>query len=108
MTSPKQCGARCDECPLGPNGALQKDEWRPVMGEFHSGAKILALGEAPRAEDINYGRPVMGSAAGEWSRFLATAGMNRSHVDLDNVIACKPPGKEGGAWNRMEKSRSAE
>lgn len=103
-TNPKQCGARCDECPLGPNGALQKDEWRPVMGEFHPGAKILALGEAPRAEDINHGRPVMGTAAGEWSRFLATAGMNRSHVDLDNVIACKPPGKVGGAWGRMEKS----
>ena len=103
-SNPKQCGARCDECPLGPNGALQKDEWRPVMGEFHPKAKILALGEAPRAEDINHGRPIMGTAAGEWSRFLATAGMNRSHVDLDNVIACKPPGKEGGAWNRMEKS----
>jgi uracil-DNA glycosylase len=103
-TNPKQCGARCDECPLGPNGALQKDEWRPVVGEFHPGAKILALGEAPRAEDIMQGRPLMGSAAGEWARFLATAGLNRSHVDLDNVIACKPSGKDGGAWNRMEKS----
>mgnify|MGYP003132128529 FL=1 len=102
--NPKQCGARCDECPLGPNGALQKDEWRPVTGEFHPGAKILALGEAPRAEDVRSGRPLMGSAASEWSRFLAAAGINRSHVDLDNVIACKPPGKEGGAWNRMEKS----
>ena len=101
---PKECGARCDECPLGPNGALQKDEWRPVTGEFHPGAKILALGEAPRAEDVRSGRPIMGSAASEWSRFLATAGLNRSHVDLENVIACKPPGKEGGAWNRMEKS----
>mgnify|MGYP003639992199 FL=1 len=103
-TNPKQCGARCDECPLGPNGALQKDEWRPVMGEFHPGAKILALGEAPRSEDARSGRPLMGTAAAEWSRFLATAGLNRSHVDLDNVIACKPPGKEGGAWTRMEKS----
>ena len=103
-TNPKQCGARCDECPLGPNGALQKDEWRPVTGEFHPGAKILALGEAPRAEDVRSGRPLMGNAASEWSRFLATAGLNRSHVDLENVIACKPPGKEGGAWNRMEKS----
>ena len=103
-TNPKHCGALCDECPLGPNGALQKDEWRPVVGEFHPGAKILALGEAPRAEDIMQGRPLMGSAAGEWARFLATAGLNRSHVDLDNVIACKPSGKEGGAWNRMEKS----
>ena len=103
-TNPKQCGARCDECPLGPNGALQKDEWRPVMGEFHPGAKILALGEAPRAEEARSGRPLMGTAASEWSRFLATAGLNRSHVDLDNVIACKPPGKEGGAWTRMEKS----
>ena len=103
-TNPKQCGARCDECPLGPNGALQKDEWRPVTGEFHPGAKILALGEAPRAEDVRSGRPLMGNAASEWSRFLAAAGLNRSHVDLENVIACKPPGKEGGAWNRMEKS----
>ena len=103
-SNPKQCGARCDECPLGPDGALQKDEWRPVTGEFHPGAKILALGEAPRAEDVRSGRPIMGSAASEWSRFLATAGLNRSHVDLENVIACKPPGKEGGAWNRMEKS----
>ena len=74
------------------------------MGEFHPGAKILALGEAPRADDVRQGRPIMGTAASEWSRFLATAGLNRSHVDLDNVIACKPSGKEGGAWNRMEKS----
>jgi len=103
-TTPKQCGARCDECPLGPNGALQKDEWRPVMGEFHSGARILALSDAPRGEDLQVGRPLMGNAAHEWSSALSTSELNRSHIDLDHVIACKPPGKAGGAWGRMEKS----
>ena len=101
---PKECGARCDECPLGPNGELQKDEWRPVNGEYHAGASVIAIAEAPGPEELQHGRPMVGRAGGEWAAALAAANQRRIDIDLDHVIACKPPGQESGAWRRMEKS----
>ena len=101
---PKSCGARCDECPLGPRGVLHKDEWRPVSGEFHDGASVIAIAEAPGPDEVQHGRPLVGRSGGEWGTALAMANRRRTDVDLDHVIACKPPGQESGAWRRMEKS----
>ena len=100
---PRDHGARCDECPLGPNGELRKEEWQPVGPEIHPGATVLAVAEAPGPDEVIHGRPLVGRAGGEWGQALAACGKRRTDVDLDNVICCKPPGQSSGAWRRLDK-----
>ena len=40
---PRTCGARCDECPLGPNGTFRSGHWQPVAPELHDGATVIAI-----------------------------------------------------------------
>ena len=103
---PRDCGARCGECPLGPTGVLRKDkddDWSPVGPELHPQAKVLAVAESPGPEDVQYGRPLMGRAGGAWAAALAAAARSRVEVDLVTVIGCQPPGQPSGAWSRMTK-----
>lgn len=100
---PRACGARCDECPLGPDGPLRKDPWAPVGAEIHQGATVLAVAESPGPEEAIHGRPLVGPSGGEWNHALASVNKHRMDVDLDNVISCKPPGQASGAWRRMSK-----
>ena len=101
---PQNFGARCDLCPLGPNGCLSdKEEWRPVGPETHSGATTLAICESPDAEEVQRGRPLSGRSGTEWQTTLALNGKRRPDVDLTYVIECKPPGQASGAWSRMDK-----
>jgi uracil-DNA glycosylase len=68
----------------------------------HGGdATIAAVLEAPKADDVKYGRPLAGLDGGEWTSSLRAVGLKRAYVDLFHVTACKPPGKSG-AWKRME------
>jgi len=102
---PRNHGARCGECPLGPgsSGVLRKDLWQPVPPERHTGARVLAVGESPSAESTTYGRPLVGRAGSEWNSALSALGKRRPDVDLDHVTCCKPSGQEAGAWRRFDK-----
>jgi DNA polymerase I-like protein with 3'-5' exonuclease and polymerase domains/uracil-DNA glycosylase len=101
--NPKNCGAQCDICPLGPEGPLRKDEWKPVGGEFHRGASVIAIAESPGSDEVQHGRPLVGRAGGEWTNALTASGRRRVDVDLDHVISCRPSGQDSGAWRRMDK-----
>ena len=68
------------------------------------GTPVIAMAEAPGPDEVQHGRPLVGRSGGEWGTALAMANRRRTDVDLDHVIACKPPGQESGAWRRMEKS----
>ena len=48
-TDPRNLGARCDVCPLGPNGCMSEDEWSPVPAELHD-SNVLAVIESPGPE----------------------------------------------------------
>ena len=102
--NPKSCGAQCDICPLGPEGPLRKDEWKPVGGEFHRGASVIAIAESPSSDEVQHGRPLVGRSGGEWNNTLTAIGKRRTEVDLDHVISCRPTGQDSGAWRRMDKS----
>ena len=101
---PTTLGARCDVCPLGPKGALRKDEWKPVGCEVHKGATVLAVAESPDPEEVQHGRPLVGRSGGEWNRALAACGHRRLDIDLDHVIACHLPGQASGALRRLSKA----
>jgi uracil-DNA glycosylase len=100
---PQNFGARCDLCPLGPNGCLAKDDWEPVGPEIHKGAKVLAIAESPGPEEVLRGRPLMGRNGAEWQLGLSMVGKTRPDIDLTYVVECKPPGQSSGAWSRMNK-----
>jgi uracil-DNA glycosylase len=108
---PTKFGARCDICPLRENGELRKptklnpepEPYEPVSPELHEGSGVLAVAESPNNHEVEYGRPLVGPSGNEWARTLAAVGLKRPHIDLMNVICCKPPGRPGGAWQRMHK-----
>ena len=100
---PRDYGARCDVCPLGPDGCLNEDEWLPVRPEFHNGATTLAVSDVPGPEEEQHRRPLVGRAGTEWRAALVAAGKRRPHVDLTHTIDCRPPGVASGAFSRMEK-----
>jgi uracil-DNA glycosylase len=100
---PRACGARCDECPIGPNGELRDGGWHPVKPEIHGGASIIAVAEAPNTDDVSYGRPLSSRSGNEWNLALQAVGKRRTQVDLTHVVACSPGG-QSGAWEKMEKA----
>lgn len=110
---PREFGAKCDVCPLGPAGCLREEDgpvnrepWLPVPSEFHTGrhrpADVGALvADAPGPTEVEEGRPLCGPAGVEYDECLTAAGQRRTDLALINVIACKPVGPPGGAWSRM-------
>jgi hypothetical protein len=108
---PRNEGAQCDRCPLGPRGCLRQgkgaEPWEPVRSERHPTdgyptASVAAVIESPGEDGARHGYPFAGREGGEWIRGLAAAGLHRSDVDLVSVISCKPPGAPGGAWKRLK------
>ena len=108
---PRNEGAQCDKCPLGPRGCLRQgkgaEPWEPVRSERHATdgyptAPVVAVIESPGEDGVRHGYPFAGREGGEWVRGLAAAGLHRSDVDLVSVISCKPPGAPGGAWKRLK------
>ena len=104
VMNPRDLGARCDECPLGPNGCLRGDTpWRPVQSEVHQSAAVLAVLESPGPEDADAGYPLAGRSGTEWKGALSVSGLHRTQVDLTYTIACQLPGSPKGAHSRLDK-----
>jgi len=104
---PRQHGARCDVCPLGPKGAFRDGYWQPCPPEVHAGAAVLAVAETPHIEDTNNGRPLSGRSGQEWNLALLAIGRRRSDVDLTHVVACNA-GTDKNAWEKMTKALDKE
>lgn len=74
----------CDHaCPLGTPGQ--------VPGEGPAGAQVLFVGEAPGAEEVKQGRPLVGRAGKVFDGLLELAGLERSAVFITNLLKCRPP-----------------
>ena len=97
MFDPRERGAQCDRCPLGPSGCLT-DAWEPVPPEVHEGTTVAAVLEAPKQDDVRHGLPLSTLDGAEWDRALKANGLNRSMIDLFFVTACAY--KDG--WKKME------
>jgi uracil-DNA glycosylase family 4 len=104
---PRACGARCDECPLGPNGSHRDGPWRPVPPEVHKGATVLAVAEMPGVDDASNERPLSGRSGQEWNLALLAIGRKRNDMDLTHVVACSP-GAQQNAWEKMTKALDKE
>ena len=104
---PRACGARCDECPLGPKGSYRDGPWRPVAPEIHENAIVLAVAESPGVDDVANGGPLSGRSGGEWNLALLATGRKRTDISLTHVVACSA-GTDRNAWEKMTKALDKE
>jgi uracil-DNA glycosylase family 4 len=75
-----------DLCPL------KRTATNTVFMDGNKAARILIVGEAPGAEEDRTGRPFVGRAGQLLDRMLAAIDLDRTRVQITNVIYWRPPG----------------
>ncbi len=75
-----------DACPL------KRTATNTVFADGNPAAPVMIIGEAPGADEDRIGRPFVGRAGQLLDRMLAAIGLDRSGVQITNVIYWRPPG----------------
>src|SRR5579864_8741008 len=75
-----------DACPL------KRTATNTVFADGNPAAPIMIIGEAPGADEDRIGKPFVGRAGQLLDRMLAAIGLDRSGVQITNVIYWRPPG----------------
>lgn len=76
-----------DACPLKRTAATT------VFADGNPNARVMAIGEAPGAEEDRMGLPFVGPSGKLLDRMLASIGLERSrNVYITNVVNWRPPG----------------
>ena len=78
--------AAFDDCPL------KRTATNTVFLDGNPAAPVMIVGEAPGAEEDRIGRPFVGRAGQLLDRMLAAIGLDRTGVQVTNVIYWRPPG----------------
>jgi uracil-DNA glycosylase len=78
--------ASFDLCPL------KRTATTTVFIDGNPAAPIMIVGEAPGAEEDRQGKPFVGRAGQLLDRMLAAIGLDRTKVQITNVIYWRPPG----------------
>jgi len=78
--------AAFDDCPL------KKTATRTVFIDGNPAAPVMFIGEAPGADEDRIGKPFVGRAGQLLDRMLAAIGLDRTGVQITNVIYWRPPG----------------
>src|SRR5262249_28455391 len=75
-----------DACPL------KRTATNTVFVDGNPEAPVVIIGEAPGADEDRIGRPFVGRAGQLLDRMLMAIGLDRSGVQITNVIYWRPPG----------------
>ncbi len=75
-----------DGCPL------KRTATNTVFIDGNPAASVMIIGEAPGAEEDRLGRPFVGRSGQLLDRMLAAIGLDRTSVQITNVIYWRPPG----------------
>src|SRR5215204_1315145 len=75
-----------DGCPL------KRTATNTVFIDGNPAAPVMIVGEAPGADEDRIGRPFVGRAGQLLDRMLAAIGLDRTGVQITNVIYWRPPG----------------
>jgi DNA polymerase len=78
--------AAFDGCPL------KRTATNTVFIDGNPAAPVLIIGEAPGADEDRIGRPFVGRSGQLLDRMLAAIGLDRTNVQITNVIYWRPPG----------------
>lgn len=76
----------CAQCPLSRTRNL------PVMGRGSHEADIMAIAEAPGAQEDQQGIPFVGRSGEILDRLLQDCGLSREEIYITNILKCHPPG----------------
>lgn len=63
-----------------------------VFGSGNPNAGLVAIGEAPGAEEDIQGKPFVGRAGQLLTKMLESVGLSRDEVYICNIVKCRPPG----------------
>jgi uracil-DNA glycosylase len=72
--------------------ALKRTATNTVFVDGNPAAPVLIIGEAPGADEDRIGKPFVGRAGQLLDRMLAAIGLDRTGVQITNVIYWRPPG----------------
>ena len=72
--------------------SLRATATRLVFADGNPQAEIMAIGEAPGADEDRQGVPFVGRSGQLFDRMLASIGLDRTQVYIANVIPWRPPG----------------
>ena len=72
--------------------ALKRTATNTVFLDGNPAAPVMIIGEAPGAEEDRLGRPFVGRAGQLLDRMLVAIGLDRTGVQITNVIYWRPPG----------------
>src|SRR6266536_2148078 len=75
-----------DGCPL------KRTATNTVFLDGNPAAPVMIIGEAPGADEDRIGRPFVGRSGQLLDRMLAAIGLDRTAVQITNVIYWRPPG----------------
>ena len=75
-----------DDCPL------KRTATNTVFVDGNTAASVLIVGEGPGADEDRIGRPFVGRSGQLLDRMLAAIGLDRTGVQITNVIYWRPPG----------------
>src|SRR6202162_3894922 len=75
-----------DGCPL------KRTATNTVFIDGNPAAPVMIIGEAPGAEEDRLGRPFVGRSGQLLDRMLTAIGLDRTSVQITNVIYWRPPG----------------
>ncbi len=75
-----------DDCPL------KRTATNTVFVDGNIEARLMIVGEAPGADEDRIGKPFVGRAGQLLDRMLAAIGLDRTGVQITNVIYWRPPG----------------
>ena len=78
--------AAFDGCPL------KRTATNTVFIDGNPQAPVMIIGEAPGADEDRIGRPFVGRSGQLLDRMLAAVGLDRTSVQITNVIYWRPPG----------------
>jgi uracil-DNA glycosylase len=78
--------AAIDGCPL------KRTATSTVFIDGNPAAPVMIVGEAPGADEDRIGRPFVGRSGQLLDRMLAAIGLDRTSVQITNVIYWRPPG----------------
>ena len=72
--------------------SLKATATRLAFSDGDPAGRVMAVGEAPGAEEDRQGRPFSGRSGQLLDRMLAAIGLDRSQVYVANVVPWRPPG----------------
>lgn len=83
-------------------GELSLTATQPVFFRGNPEAKIMAIGEAPGADEDRQGQPFVGKSGQLLDRIFASIGLGENDIYISNVVNFRPPGNRKPSTDEIE------